>query len=278
MAVQTNKDQWVKTFGDSIGANSPESNPSGGGTGSSNGLTGGDKYDALEYTSYKDMLSSKIQASVARDQAQKYVGNSLANAGFSGQGMAESTRAGIAGAYNRAIMGADETHQANLMDIASQRVADEETQKTDRWQAAMTMMQEATSVEDLDYLKSEYYDSFTDDQKKMFDYYYSSYSGYLANADSQWADKINETVGLSNGIGYRDILNNKDVKDELNQIEIERGTGSSQKYKDELQNFYTTAKNGDLVQVGQKYLMYYNGKLFYIDNALVGNRRPKISL
>ncbi len=184
MAVETNKTKWTDSFAKSIGVTT---NPTGGEGGNEQPT---DKYDALEYTSYKDMLSSKIQASVARDQAQKYVGNSLANAGFEGQGIAESTRAGITGSYGKAIMNADQTHQANLIDIESQR----QEGKEEDWQSVMTMLQQAQSQDDLDYLKSEFYDGMNDKQKKMFDYYYSSYSQAISPTTINSYDALRNTT------------------------------------------------------------------------------------
>lgn len=177
MAVETNRSKWVDSFAKSIGVST-------GGTGGESNPSGEtDKYAALETTSYKDMLSSKIQASVARDQAQKYVGTSLANAGFGGSGMAESTKAGIMGSYGKAIQAADEQHSANLVDIEAQRQADIEGTQEEDWQSAMTMLSQATSQEDLDYVKNNFYDQMSDKQKKMFDYYYASYKNSFEEAN-----------------------------------------------------------------------------------------------
>lgn len=189
MAVETNRSKWVDSFAKSIGVST-------GGTGGESNPSGeSDKYAALETTSYKDMLSSKIQASVARDQAQKYVGTSLANAGFGGSGMAESTRAGIMGSYGKAIQAADEQHSANLVDIEAQRQADIEGTQEEDWQSAMTMLSQATSQEDLDYVKNNFYEGMTDKQKKMFDYYYASYKNSMAETNptvQNYDDYVNE--------------------------------------------------------------------------------------
>ena len=147
-----------------------------------------DKHDALKYTSYKDMLSSKIQASAAKEQAQKYVGTALGNSGFGGQGIAESTANGIFNAYGKAISDADATHQANMVDIANQQ-ADEGEEK---WQSAMTMLQQARNQADIDYIKENFYEGMTDDQKKMFDYYAASYSDSFNNEYKTYGDQAND--------------------------------------------------------------------------------------
>jgi len=268
MAVQTNRDQWVQAFADKIGANNSPT----GGEGGGNNPT--DKYDALEYTSYKDMLSSKIQASVARDQAQKYVGNSLANAGFSGQGIAESTRAGIMGSYNKAIAGADETHQANLLDIERQRAEETEAAGEEKWQSAMTMLSQATSKEDLDYVKNNFYADMTDEQKKMFDYYYASYSSGLSNRDDPaWLEA--NTVNSQGYASYSEM-----EKGDLRTENIKYGIDDVKNEALLLFDTYTTGRqNGDVVRLqhhggGSKngiYLIYYNGKWYKTDEAHYNN-------
>ena len=187
MAVQTNKDQWVNTFSKSINNSSPQNNVETPGQEQSEM----DKYDALKYTSYKDMLSSKIQASAAREQAQKYVGTALSNSGFAGQGIAESTKAGIMNAYGKAISDADATHQANMVEIEGQQQDELAAKGEEKWQSAMTMMQQAQSQEDLDYIKENFYEDMTDDQKKMFDYYYASYSNSFGSEFNTYGDQAN---------------------------------------------------------------------------------------
>lgn len=186
MAVQTNKDQWVNTFSKSINNSSPQNNVDNPGQESEM-----DKYDALKYTSYKDMLSSKIQASAAKEQAQKYVGTALSNSGFAGQGIAESTKAGIMNAYGKAISDADATHQASLVEIEGQQQDELAAKGEEKWQSAMTMMQQAQSQADLDYIKENFYEDMTDDQKKMFDYYYASYSNSFGSEFNTFGDQAN---------------------------------------------------------------------------------------
>jgi len=137
------------------------------------------------------MLSSKIQASAAKEQAQKYVGTALSNSGFAGQGIAESTHAGIMNAYGKAISDADATHQANMVDIEGQQQDELAAKGEEKWQSAMTMMQQAQSQEDLDYIKENFYEDMTDDQKKMFDYYYASYSNSFGSEFNTYGDQAN---------------------------------------------------------------------------------------
>jgi len=217
MAVQTNKDQWVNAFSKSINSASPQNNADN--PGQENEM---DKYDALKYTSYKDMLSSKIQASAAKEQAQKYVGTALGNSGFAGQGVAESTHQGIMNAYGKAITEADATHQANLVDIEKQQQEEVEAKGQEKWQSAMTMMQQAQSQADLDYIKENFYEDMTDEQKKMFDYYYASYSNSFGSEFSSYGDAADQVfneafnvdengnpTGVKNEIAYARYTYNK---------------------------------------------------------------------
>ena len=281
MAVTTNKQEWVNNFSKAIGNTGENAvTPTGG---SGEGGNTPDKYDALETTSYKEMLSSKIQAANAKDQALKYANDSLAGAGLGGQGIAESTRAGILGNYQRAITGADETHQANLMDIETQRQDDATTKGEEDWQTTMTMLQQATSKEDLDYLKSEFYPNMTDQQKKIFDYYYSTYARDLQSQDvqanAQWAERVFQTTELKekDGVSYKGAIQADVLLSSMKDSSIE-GT-------DQLKNFYMTANNGDIVAIdytakngsGTKYMMFYNGKLYYVDGDILNGRQPKVN-
>ena len=281
MAVTTNKQEWVNNFSKAIGNTGENAvTPTGG---SGEGGNTPDKYDALETTSYKEMLSSKIQAANAKDQALKYANDSLAGAGLGGQGIAESTRAGILGNYTKAITGADEAHQANLMDIEQQRQEDVTTKGEEDWQTTMTMLQQATSKEDLDYLKSEFYPNMTDQQKKIFDYYYSTYARDLQSQDvqanAQWAERVFQTTELKekDGISYKDATTADIILTQLNNGTTE---GAAQ-----LKDFYMTANNGDIVAIdytakngsGTKYAMFYNGKLYYVDGDILGGRTPIVT-
>ncbi len=231
MAVETNKTNWVKNFSNAIG-NDGGSNPSPQPEGGEGGNT--DKYAALETTSYKDMLSSKIQASNAKDQAMKYASASLGASGFGGQGMAESTRAGIINNYNKAIAGADEQHQQNLLDIETQKAEEEELKGEDNWQSVMTMMSQATSQEDLDYLKNEFRDGMTPEQQKMFDYYYSSYSNSFGGINDEFATYADQANAL------KDKAFNLDEEGNITGIKNEIAAA---RY-----NYYMMQQNGYYVQ------------------------------
>ena len=81
-------------------------------------ITSNSQYDNLRNESYRAMLNSEIQASLARDQALKYTQNQLNAQGMGNQGMSESARAGIYNTYQNALGTAANTYRSNLIDIA----------------------------------------------------------------------------------------------------------------------------------------------------------------
>jgi len=254
------------------------------GTGASAGssTTEDNKYKTLETTSYKDMLSSKIQANNAKEEALKYSGNALNATGMGDQGMAESTRAGIMNTYGRAIQNADQTHQANMMDIERQKIEDAELAKEDKWQSAMTMLSQATSQEDLDYVKNNFYADMDDNQKKMFDYYYASYTRNFDTGNSEWADRIFSTTELKEEDGTSYVNFNKF----LDLLGNAKGLEVSTEGTEDVKNFYMNANNGDLAKItltnGEQtevgYAFYYNGKLYKVDADLIKDRPISASL
>lgn len=254
--AETNKKNWVDNFASAIGE-------SGGSTAPKEEGASTDKYANLETTSYKEMLNSKIQASAAKDQAMKYVNNSLKGAGYGTQGMAESTRAGIYGNYQKAITEADQTHANNLLDIANSRANEEEAKGTDRWQSAMEMLQQATSQEDLDYVKNNFYDSFSDDQKKYFDYYYASFGSQMPGNTVDLGSEYTYDKGTDVYAYDRKTGGSVSVSGKFN---VENETLNSAIAKGELKrDSYIQLAN----TAGQDIYIYFDksGKLYYISKA-----------
>lgn len=187
--AETNKNQWVTNFANAIEENSNPQEPAAGAQEDNT-----DKYKALETVSYKDMLSSKIQTSAAKDQALKYSSVALGASGLGSQGMAESSRTGIMNNYGRAIQEAGQQHAQNLLDIETQRQQDLETKGNESWQNAMTMLQQASNQQDLDYIKNNFYDGMSDEQKRMFDYYYASFGRDLVRPQYTSLEALNNAT------------------------------------------------------------------------------------
>ena len=231
-----------------------------------------DKYEALEYTSYKDMLSSKIQAAAAKEQAQKYIETGINASGFAGQGIADSTKLGIQSSYLKAIGQADEAHTASMVDIAKQRADEEELQSNERWQSAMTMLQQARSQEDIDYVKNNFYDSMTDEQKKMFDYYAASYS----------SDFVDDSANTAGEYSYGD---KKAYAYDANGGSIQT-KGKFNNENETLNSAIATGKieKGTYIQLhnnrNESVYLYYdtNGKLYYVSKDTYTTAEKKVHI
>ncbi len=135
----------------------------------------------------------------------------------------------------------------------------------------MTMLNQAQSQEDLDYLKANFYDDFTDDQKKMFDYYYASYSKGFE--DPTWIEK--NTTNSQGFTSYQAMLD-AGIKTENIKYDISDVANEALLLFDR----YTTGRqNGDAVRLQHHgggsqngiYLIYYNGKWYKTDKAHYDN-------
>lgn len=173
-----NRDAWVSNFNNAVNGVSPQN----AGVAGEQNTQPQDKYKGLENVSYSELLNSKVQSAAVKEQALKYVNTPLNAGGFQGQGLAESSKLGIYGNYQKSIDEANKVHQQNLMDIEVKKADDLEAQGKERWQSAMEMLSQAQTTEELEQIKNDFYDGFTDDQKKYFDYYYASYGKDIGKA------------------------------------------------------------------------------------------------
>ena len=74
-------------------------------------------YNDLRKESYRTMLNSEIQASIAKDRALKYTQNALAAQGLGSQGVSESARVGIMNDYHNANQDAVSQYRKELLGI-----------------------------------------------------------------------------------------------------------------------------------------------------------------
>ena len=107
------------------------------------GDTTTDYYNALKNESYKALLNSEVQASIARDQAMKYTQNSLRTKGYGNQGISESSNLGLQSQYQTALANAANNYQTSLRTI-DERQRNEQIQKeNDNFESVTTLMQAA---------------------------------------------------------------------------------------------------------------------------------------
>ncbi len=80
-------------------------------------------YDDMKQESYRAMLNSEIQASVAKQNALKYTQNQLNQTGYANQGVAQSTNLGIENNYRNALVNAQNQYRQDLMGINEKQQA-----------------------------------------------------------------------------------------------------------------------------------------------------------
>lgn len=215
------------------------------------------KYNALETTSYKELLSSKIQSANAREEAQKYAANSLVANGLGNTGMAQSAQLGIYNTYQQALNNAEQIHQQNLFDIESQRQADLELESEENFQNVLTMLSQSMNAQDLMSVKNEFYNTLNDSQKRIFDYYYSSYNSQYRNQ-------------FVNNIVANATDNTKVTVSQIGALAKTLGSSTSEtQIKNWVQN---SAQNGDIFALSDGdvnyYFVYNNGMIYVVGTGL----------
>lgn len=122
-----------------------------------------DYYNSLKNESYKAMLNSEIQASVARDQAMKYTNQQINAAGYDTQGLNQSTNLGIQNTYQAALKNAAEAHQANMLALGQQQRAEDqalnekyEAKNSQEFESLTALMSGAEDAESLNEILGKY--------------------------------------------------------------------------------------------------------------------------
>lgn len=146
-------------------------------------------YENLKNESYKTMLDSEIQASVARDQAMKYTQNQINGAGYGNQGLAQSTMLGVQNNYRNALRDAAAAYDKDMAEIQKEEADYQIKQDDNVFKSASTLMSNATSQDYLQQIYDTYKDdpSLDDNSKKQLDLLYNMYGESFA-AEEQ--DKI----------------------------------------------------------------------------------------
>ena len=169
------------------------------------GDTTTDYYNALRNESYKTLLNSEVQASIARDQALKYTNNSLRAKGYANQGMAESTGLGLQSQYQTALANAANTYQQSMDGINTQQRAEVAQNQKDNFESMTTLMSNATDKTQLDNVLTSYGIGVNTDG--TLDYSKS-------NLDSESQKQLNVLYSMygsqfNSGLNSLDALNSK---------------------------------------------------------------------
>jgi len=220
-------------------------------------------YENLKSESYKAMLDSEIQASIARDQAMKYTRNQVNAAGFGGQGMAESSALGIQNNYRQALANAANQYQTDINNINQQQRTEAITNDSDNFKSVSALLSGASNQEMLDKIYNTYKNdsSLNDNSKKQLELLYSMYSTEMANNDVGGAqfdlNSTNATVTNKEG-KVVNVDTNAEFSAEKTTLlnAINTNTIPNDSYI-----HLRTQKGYDL------YLRYVNGTLVYTNNA-----------
>lgn len=249
-----------------------------------------DYYKSLKNESYKTMLDSEIQASIARDQAMKYTQNQIGANGYANQGLSQSSMLGLQNNYRTALRDAQAQYENSINNINEQQRQEEINQENadytkddNSFKTISTLMSGATSQEQLDNVYKEYENDNTlsDNSKKQLRLLYGMYSDTFAQTNTPTTaqltlDEKNATVTNKDGkienVDLQGRFNNetRTLRNAINTGQLEN-------------NSYVKLEQADGLKL---FIKYVNGALYYTtedeynrnkSNAYVINKDNKIS-
>ncbi len=248
-----------------------------------------DYYNKLKSESYRALLDSNIQASVARDNALKYSNNQIRNSGYGTQGLAESSRLGIFNTYQNALNDAQTAHNTNLTNIALEQEQQALDNANQDFESLTTLMSSATDLNQLNSVLGNYdiqvgedgilsgagYDNLDDRSKKQLGAYYNLVS-------SQFDTPVSETIKGKQGYTTIDQLKNLKTENGVSLGTSKTGVGNELKYILTNDEFQSTLSNGKVVCLqngtyadNKVYLQFYNGKWYQVDAETYWNSNNK---
>jgi len=232
-------------------------------------------YDNLKNESYKAMLDSEIQASVARDQAMKYTQNQMNATGYGTQGLAQSSMVGIQNNYRNALADAAKQYDTSINEINQSELQNSVSQDNDSFKSVSALMSGATSQEVLDQIYNSYKDdmSLTDDSRKQLGHLYSIYSDGF---------KSNEAISnMQFTFDDEDVI----VTDEDGETDEVSLSGKFSAESKTLKKAVATNSlpNDSYVKVEDKsgyyfYVRYYNGNMYYVSASEYNGAKNKYSI
>lgn len=244
-----------------------------------------DYYEELKNQNYKTLLDKEIQLDVARQRAQNRMGTQLNAQGFGSSGYGQTAQTGINSAYLSALGQAEQAYNTENNNIALQQQEAQEAEANDNFQSLTTLMQSATTSDQLNKILSNYdisydgenfsgegWDSLDAESQKQLQSLYDLYVDNLSsNADSvytynnQSVTKYYDSEGNEQSInldgGYENGWNkeNKGL-----QEAIANGSIPSGSYID------LCNKHGNHI-----YVYYSNGQLYYATPEQYNNAQSK---
>ena len=237
-----------------------------------------DYYNALKNESYKSLLNSEVQASIARDQAMKYTTNSLRAKGYANQGLAESTNLGLQSQYHTALANAKNTYQQSIDNINTQQRTEALNTQKDNFESMTTLMSGATDSSQLNDIMSTYGYGNIDSNGNM------NWSGLdESNLDENSKKQIKTLYNL-----YNAQLNNTSSLDSLDALGSATYVGKDGKVhtlgefnKEEMKFLWHKGSNGeyskgDTIKInngnGDTIYMQWTGSGFKVVNKVDFNK------
>ena len=232
-------------------------------------------YENLKNESYKAMLDSEIQASVARDQAMKYTQNQMNATGYGNQGLAQSSMVGIQNNYRNALSEAANQYDTSINEINQSELQNNVTQDDDNFKSVSALMSGATSQDVLTKIYDDYKNdtSLTDSSRKQLAHLYSIYSDSF---------KTNETISnMQFNFDDEDVI----VTDEDGETDEVSLSGKFSAESKTLKKAVATNSlpNDSYVKVEDKsgyyfYVRYYNGSMYYVSASEYNGAKNKYSI
>lgn len=177
---------------------------SGGTSNTSNDST--DYYQMSKNQEYATLLDKEIELENARSAALKHTNNQLAAQGMASQGYGSSQMAGITGRYLNAYESANRDYQNNVNNLNYQQNQEQVANANDRFESITTMMSQASNMDQLHSLLTDYQygsiddegnftfnekpEGMSDDDWYQMKYYYNLQKGSIEQMEE--ANKVEE--------------------------------------------------------------------------------------
>lgn len=235
-----------------------------------------DYYEALKSESYKSMLDAEVQASVARDQTNKYMSNTINAGGYGTQGMSESAQLGTYQTYQKALSDAQATNSANQVSIGQAQIEAQKESANSEFEGLTTLMSSATDSDQLASILGNY-DIQVDDKGNLI-------GKGLENMDANSVKQLRSLYTLYNSQFDTPVeksiagKQSYDGYDQLKGLILEDGTNAGVNTEHEIkyitsnEEFLSKLTNGMVVCIQngstpkqKAYLQFYNGKWYQVD-------------
>lgn len=198
-------------------------------------------YENMRQDSYRTLLNSEIQASVAKQNAMKYTQNQLNQTGYANQGVAQSTALGIENSYRNALADANNAHLQRMNQYDRDEYADYQDSISGNGNNALGYLEGTYSYDENGKIKSWDKDAY----KRVLSNYGVTFNGDEAdfsNSKFNEQDRLDlQTHYMNTTEAYKNFLAEQQEIEAKKQEEIE-------KYGIEIDNEKVFQNGTDVVQ------------------------------